>query len=385
MKKKLSVLLAVVLLAAAALAGCSGGGGGNDVEDEDVIKIGSVSPTTGPVATFGQSVLDATKLAFEEINAKGGVLGGKKLLLLNEDNQSKGEETGAAFRKLIEQEKVVAILGSVTTGDSLIGAPIAQEAKIPMLTPTSTAPAVTEVGDYIFRACFLDNYQSEAMATFAVEELNAKTAAIIKQSDSDYSVGLAEFFAKTFEAAGGKIVAEESYLESDIDFSAILTNVKAAKPDVIFLPAYYDTVGPIMQQARAAGIEAKFLGVDGMDSSELFSLAQGAEEGAYFSNHYSPAADVELVQHFLKAYEEKYGKTPDALAALAYDAAYIMAQAIDEAGSTEPQAIRDALANISYTGVSGNVTFDENRNPVKPIWVNVIKDGKYEVAKVVEP
>lgn len=383
MKKKISLLLAAFLVLSLALTGCSGGG--SEVDDENVVKVGAVSPTTGPVATFGQSTLDAFNLAFEEINANGGVLGGKQLLLLNEDNQSKGEETGAAFRKLIEQEKVVAILGSVTTGDSLIGAPIAQQAKIPMLTPTSTAPAVTEAGDYIFRACFLDNYQSEAMANFAIEDLNAKTAAMIVQTDSDYSVGLGEYFASTFEAAGGQIVAEEAYLQTDIDFNAILTNVKAANPDVVFLPAYYDTVGPIMKQARDAGIDTIFLGVDGWDSSELFSLGQGAEEGGYFCNHYSPAAEVELVKNFLGAYEEKYGKTPDALAALAYDAAYIMAQAIDEAGSTEPQAIRDALAAVSFSGVSGGVTFDANRNPIKPIWINKVKDGKYEVAKIVEP
>ena len=385
MKKKLTIVLAAVLVLSLVLVGCGGGGGGGSQEDEDVVKIGAVMPTTGAVATFGQSSLDAVKLAFEEINEKGGVLGGKKLVVINEDNQSKGEETGAAFRKLIEQEKVVAILGSTTSGDSLIGAPIAQEAKIPMLTPTSTAPAVTEYGDYIFRACFLDNYQAEAMAIFAIEELGAKTAAIILQSDNDYSVGLAKFFAEKFKELGGEIVAEEGYLQEEIDYSAILTNVKSANPDVVYLPAYYDTVGPILRQAKDAGLDATFLGCDGWDSSELFSLAQGAEEGGYFSNHYSPAADSELVQHFLSAYEAKYGKIPDALAALSYDAAYIMAQAIDEAGSTNPAAIRDALANISFTGVSGTISFDANRNPIKPIWINTIKDGKYEVAKTIEP
>ncbi|NLZ93287.1 MAG: ABC transporter substrate-binding protein [Firmicutes bacterium] len=384
MKKKLSVLLIAVLAFSLTLAGCGGGGGGSQ-EDENVIKIGAVMPTTGAVATFGQSSLDAVKLAFDQINEAGGVLGGKKLEVINEDNQSKGEETGAAFRKLIEQEKVVAILGSTTSGDSLIGAPIAQEAKIPMLTPTSTAPAVTEFGDYVFRACFLDNYQAEAMAIFAIEELGAKTAAVIVQSDNDYSVGLGKFFVAKFKELGGQIVAEEGYLQEEIDYSAILTNVKSANPDVVYLPSYYDTVGPLLRQAKDAGLDATFLGCDGWDSSEFFSLAQGAEEGGYFSNHYSPAADSELVQNFLSAYESRYGKTPDALAALSYDAAYIMAQAIDEAGSTDPAAIRDALANIEFTGVSGTITFDENRNPIKPIWVNMVKDGKYEVAKIIEP
>lgn len=386
MKRKLSLVLVIALVLSLALTGC-GKSATPPTPDpkEEEIKIGSVFPITGQIATFGISSVEATELAFEEINAKGGVLG-RQLKLYNEDNQSKAEETATAFTKLIDQVGVVAILGSVASSQSLAGAPIAQAAGIPMLSPTSTNPAVTLVGDYIFRACFIDPFQGQVMAQFAAKELNATKAAMIIEQESDYAIGLAEFFKDAFIAAGGTIVAEEKFSNQDKDFSAILTRVKAAAPDVVFVPSYYDTVGPILKQAKeVVELNAVFLGGDGWDSPDLFDLAGDAANGHFFSNHYSPDAGTPEVEAFLAAYQAKYNKTPDALAALAYDAAYLLAQAIEEAGSTDGAAIRDAMLAITFKGVSGTVTYDANRNPIKSAVIIGIEDGKQVFKTVVNP
>ena len=389
MKKRLSLVLVFALVLSLALTGCGGGGGTTPTPEpepkDEVIKVGSVMPVTGAIATFGISSVEAIELAFEEINAAGGVLDGKQLKLFNEDNQSKAEETATAFQKLIEQEGVVAVIGSVASSHSLAGAPIAQDAGIVMLSPTSTNPAVTEIGDYIFRACFIDPFQGEVMAKFALQDLSATKAALMVDVGSDYAKGLAQFFEEAFVAGGGTIVAEENFTDQDKDFSAILTRVKAAAPDVVFVPSYYDTVGPILAQAKAADLNAVFLGGDGWDSPDLFDLAGDAANGHFFSNHYSPDAGTPEITKFLEAYKAKYNKTPDALAALAYDAAYLLAQAINEAGSTEGAAIRDALAGISFTGVSGGITFDENRNPIKSAVIIGIEGQKQVYKPTVNP
>ncbi|MBS4031149.1 MAG: ABC transporter substrate-binding protein [Clostridiales bacterium] len=369
MKRKMFLVLVIVLIAALALSGC---GKKPDATTptpqqpvEEFIKIGSVMPVTGAIATFGVSSVEAIELAFKEINAEGGVLGGKKLKLYNEDNRSTAEETATAFQKLIEQEKVVAIIGSVASSHSLAGAPIAQDAKIPTISPTSTNPAVTLIGDYIFRACFLDPFQGEMMAKFALNELGLTTAAMIVEQESDYAKGLAQFFKQHFEAGGGTVVQTEEFSNQDKDFTAILTNIKAKNPEFVYIPSYYDTVGPILRQAKDMELNAQFGGGDGWDSADLFDLAGDAANGGFFSNHYSPDIDSPEVKKFLASYMAEYGKVPDALAALAYDAAYLMARAIDAAGSTDGTAIRDALAAITFTGVSGNIVFDANGDPVK--------------------
>ncbi len=387
MKRKLSLVLVFTMVFSLALTGCGGTQPPAPAAPTalEEIKIGSVFPVTGAIATFGQSSLNGTQLAFDEINAAGGVLGGRKLVLINEDNQSRTEETATAFQKLITQDEVSAILGSVASSHSLAGAPIAQAAGIPMLSPASTNPRVTEVGDFIFRACFIDPFQGQVMAKFALETLGVTTAAMLVEQDSDYSKGLASYFRKAFEAGGGTIVAEEGYKSTDTDFSAILTRVKAANPAVVFVPAYYGTVGPILRQAQAAEIDAVFLGGDGWDSDKLFELAGDAANGGFFSNHYSPDAGTPEVVAFLAAYQARFNAVPDALAALAYDAAHMLAQAINEAGSVEGVAIRDALAAISFTGVSGSVVFDENRNPVKSAVIIEIRDGKQVYKATVNP
>ena len=367
------------MVVALALTGCGGGG------ESDEIKIGSVMPMTGAHASFGTSSVECIELAFEEINAAGGVLDGKMLKLYNEDNRSTAEEAATAFQKLIEQTGVVAVIGSVASSASLAGAPIAQDAGIPMLSPTSTAVEVTQVGDYIFRACFIDPFQGQVMAQFASQELKLTTAAMIIEQESDYAKGLAEFFKIAFEKAGGTVVIIENFSSQDKDFSGILTRVKAANPEFVYIPSYYDTVGPILRQAKDMELDAQFGGGDGWDSPDLFDLAGDAANGGFFSNHYSPDVDTPAVKDFIAAYQAKYNKVPDALGALAYDAAYMMAQAINEAGTTEGAALRDALAAINFTGVSGNIVYDAERNPIKSAVVIGIENEAQVFKATVNP
>lgn len=349
------------------------------------IKIGAIFPITGPLATFGTSCANGAKMAVEEINARGGVLG-SKIELLIEDDQYKAEEAANAAKKLIERDKVVALIGEVTSSVTLVVAPIAQQSKIVLLTPTATNPKVTQVGDYIFRACFVDDFQGEVMANFVYKNLKLKTAAILTAVTSDYSKGLAQFFKQKYTALGGKIVAEESYSEGDTDFRAQLTKIKAAKPEFVYLPGYYADIGPILLQARELGITVPFGGGDGWDSPVLLQTAGKAAEGCFFSNHYSPDSKDLVVQTFVKNYQKKYGATPDALAALAYDAAKLLADAIKRAGSTDSAKIRDALAATKgFRGVTGVITFDANRNPVKSAVIIEIKGGKQVYRATVNP
>jgi len=349
------------------------------------IKIGAIFPITGPLATFGTSCANGAKMAIEEVNLRGGVLG-SKIELLIEDDQYKPEEAANAAKKLIERDKVVALIAEVTSSVTLVVAPIAQQSKIVLLTPTATNPKVTQVGDYIFRACFIDDFQGEVMANFVYKNLKLKTAAILTAVTSDYSKGLAQFFKQKFTALGGKIVAEESYSEGDSDFRAQLTKIKAAKPEFVYVPGYYADVGPILLQARELGITVPFGGGDGWDSPVLLQTAGKAAEGCFFSNHYSPDSKELVVQTFVKNYQKKYGTTPDALAALAYDAAKLLVDAINRAGSTNSSRIRDALAATKgFRGVTGVITFDANRNPIKSAVIIEIKGGKQVYRATVKP
>lgn len=352
------------------------------------IKIGAIFPITGPIATFGISSANGVKMAFEEVNAKGGVLGSKIELIL-EDDQYKAEEVANAAKKLIERDKVVAILGEVASSMSLVLAPICQASKVVMMTPTSTNPRVTLVGDYIFRACFIDDFQGTVMANFVYKTLKLKTSAMLVAVTSDYSKGLAQFYKEAYTKLGGKIVAEESYSEGDSDFRAQLTKIKAAKPEFVYLPGYYSDIGPILLQARELGITIPFGGGDGWDSPKLLETAGKAAEGCYFSNHYSPESKDLRVQTFVKNYKKKFGETPDALAALSYDAAMLLVEAIKKAGSAEPSKIRDALASFTkdkpFRGVTGTIYFDQNRNPVKSAVIIEIKGGKQVYRATVKP
>lgn len=349
------------------------------------VKIGLVTPLTGDVATFGESTRNAAIMWADEVNAKGGLLGGTVKLYI-EDDRNLPSETANAVSKLISQNKVLAIVGSVASKCTLAGAPIAQTAKVPMISPTSTNEAVTKVGDYVFRACFIDPFQGTVMAKFAFTALKAKNAAMLYDLGNDYTKGLAENFKKSFEALGGKIVASETYGVGESDFSGQLTRIKQAKPDVLFLPDYYNSVGLQARQARQLGITATFLGGDGWDSAELVPIGGSAIEGGMFSNHYAPGSKDPVADAFYNNYLKRFGAAPDALAALAYDACLVVGDAIKRAGKLDSTAIRDAMAATkNLVGVSGMLTFDANRNPIKSAVILEVKGGKFVYRDTVNP
>jgi branched-chain amino acid transport system substrate-binding protein len=349
------------------------------------IKIGEVNPLTGGISQFGISCHQGYLLAIEEVNQAGGVLG-QKIELVTEDDQSKPGECATVMRKLIGVDKVVGVLGDATSSATLEGAPIAQSSKVPMITPTATNPKITEVGDYIFRVCFLDEFQGRVLARFAREKLNAKTAAILTDVKQDYSVDLTKFFKEEFTKNGGSITREQSYSTGDTDFRAQLTALRAAKSDVVYVPGYYQEVALIIKQARQVGLTMPFIGCDGWANQSLLTIGGKALDGCYLTNHFSPDDPAPAVQKFVEKYKSKYGSVPDTFAALGYDAARILMDAINRAGSAEPGAIRDALAKTSgFEGCTGTIGFDANRNATKAALVLTIKDGKFQVAQKVEP
>lgn len=360
------------------------------VASAKMINIGGVACLTGAAATYGASTRNGTRLAFDDVNDLGGVdIGGEKYLIryIFEDDQGSPEVAANAFRKLIDQDEVYAILGSVMSSCTLAGAPIAQDSGVPVISPTSTAVQVTRTGDYIFRSCFLDPFQGAVVASFSYNDLKAKTAAVIFDSANDYTKGLAEAFRESFEKLGGKVVAYESFVEESktFDFSAQLTNIKSANPDVIFLDAYYSAAALMAKQARGLGITVPFMGADGWDSAEFTKLGGEAVEGGHFCNHYSPEDPRPIVQNFVKKYAEVYGETPDALATLAYDAALILIDSLNRAGSLDRAAIRDAIAATNLECVSGVITFDEYGDPLKSAVINKVVDGKFVFQKFVTP
>lgn len=353
--------------------------------DANNVKVGEFASLTGSEATFGQSSHNGTQQAVDEINASGGVLG-KQIDLLTEDNQSQAGMSATVVRKLISSDGVAAVLGEVASSRSLEAAPICQENKIPMISPASTNPKVTETGDYIFRVCFIDPFQGTVMANFARKTLKLQNVAVLTEVSSDYSLGLAKFFKEGFAADGGKIVAEGNYSHGDKDFSAQLTAIKAANPDGIFLPGYYTEVGLIALQARQLGINCPIFGGDGWESSSLVPIGGAALEGDYFSTHFSPDDTSPAVQNFVKAYQDRYHGTPDAMAALGYDSAMILADAIKRAGSTDAAKIRDALAATKdFHGVTGVISMDANRNASKPAVILTVKNGQFKYVDTIAP
>ena len=351
----------------------------------DKVRIGVFMSLTGSTANFGISSVNGIKMAADEVNKAGGI-NGKQIELLVEDDRSDASEAATIVTKFVTQDQVHAVLGEVASSRSIAAAPIAQNAKIPMLTPSSTNPEVTRKGDYIFRSCFIDPVQGAAIGQFAAKGLNAKRAAIMVDRKNDYSTGLATNITETFTKLGGQMVATTSYQEGDQDFNAQLTSIKGANPEVIFVPGYYNDVGLIAKQARDRGITVPLLGGDGWDSAQLYAIGGTALNGSFFSNHYSPFDTDPKVQKFVNDYKALYNTTPDALAATAYDAAHIMFDAIKRANSTDGTAIRNALAATNaFPGVTGTVTFNENRDAVKPIIMIEIKDGgTYAVRERVE-
>ncbi|MDX6575173.1 MAG: branched-chain amino acid transport system substrate-binding protein [Blastocatellia bacterium] len=364
------ILLSSIIIASLLTAfACQSGGGG------DKVKIGVFMSMTGDTANFGISSTNGIKMATDEVNAAGGI-NGKQVELDVQDDRSDPSEAATIVTKFVTQDGVNAILGEVASSRSIAAAPIAQNAKIPMLTPSSTNPEVTKKGDYIFRSCFIDPVQGAAIAQFAARTLNAKRAGIMVDRKNDYSTGLEKFISQTFTKLGGQMVVTQSYQAGDQDFNAQITSIKGANPDVIFVPGYYGDVALFAKQARDKGITVPLVGGDGWDAEQLYKIGGAALNGSFFSNHYSPYDQDPQVQKFVNDYKARYNSIPDALAATAYDAARIMFDAIKRANSLDGKAIRDALAATKdFPGVTGKVTFNENRDAVKPIVMIEIKDG----------
>ncbi|HEV8204746.1 MAG TPA: ABC transporter substrate-binding protein [Pyrinomonadaceae bacterium] len=362
------ILIASIVIASL-LSACNTQGGDNKV------RIGVFMSTTGTTANFGISSVNGIKMAADEVNAAGGI-NGKQVELLVQDDRSDASEAATIVTKFVTQDQVHAVIGEVASSRSIAAAPIAQNAKIPMLTPSSTNPEVTKKGDFIFRSCFIDPYQGAAIAQFAAKTLGAKSAAIMVDRKNDYSTGLEKVITQTFTKFGGKIVATQSYQEGDQDFNAQLTSLKGANPEVIFVPGYYNDVGLIAKQARDKGITVPLIGGDGWDSEQLYKIGGTALNGSYFTNHYSPYDTDPRVVKFVDDYKKRYNSIPDALAATAYDAANIMFDAIKRSKSLSGPDIRDALAATkAFPGVTGTVTFNEQRDAVKPIVMIEIKPG----------
>jgi branched-chain amino acid transport system substrate-binding protein len=349
------------------------------------VKIGEVDPLTGGVSQFGIGCHQGFVLAFEEINGEGGILG-QKIELVTEDDQSKPGQSATAVRKLITQDKVVAILGDATSSATLEAAPIAQSDKIPMITPTATNPRITEVGDFIFRVCFLDEFQGRVLAKFAREKLKAQRIFTLTDVKQDYSVDLLKFFKDEFTKLGGTIVGEQSYSTGDIDFRAQLTPIRGTKPDAVYVPGYYQEVALIVKQGRQIGLTVPFIGCDGWANQALVTIGGKAIDGCFFTDHFSPDDQSPIVKSFVAKYQEKYGALPDTFSALGYDAARLLADALKRAGSTDSPALRDALAKTqAFPGVTGQISIDANRNASKPGLIVTVKDGKFVIAEKIAP
>jgi branched-chain amino acid transport system substrate-binding protein len=397
--KKIGAIILTTVLTAALATGCGnnketeGNAAANGGNAAETIKIGANLELTGGQASFGDSALKGAQLAVKEINDAGGVLG-KQLELVEADNASKSEEATRAAQKLITTEKVVAIIGATTSTNTLGIVPVAQEKEIPLISSSATNPKVTvdersgELNQWVFRASFIDPFQGQVMANFATETLKAKTAVIYTDTSSDYSKGLQTFFKETFTNNGGTILSEESYQQKDSDFKAVLTRIKEANPDVIYLPGYYEEVGKILKQAREMGITVPFMGGDGWDSPQLAEIA-GAEalNNTYMSNHYSPEDSAPEVKSFVDAFKAANGDAvPDGMAALGYDAVKLVADAITRAGDTDPTKLKDALAATKDLQLAtGKITMNETHDPVKAAVVLKFVDGKQTFETKVNP
>lgn len=390
MKKSLILLLTLILVIGS-FAGC-GGGDTEEGEAATEVKIGINYELTGPVATYGEASVDGIMMAFDEINEAGGI-NGMQIVPVTVDNKSDAAEATSLATRLFTQEGVVAALGPATSGNYMATIPVAMGNNIPIISASATADegvtvdANGNVNEYVFRLCFNDSFQGVTMANFAATNLNATKAVIIQDNSSDYAKGLAKNFIETFEAAGGTIVAQEGYVAKDKDFNAILTKIKGSDFDVIFLPGYYQEAGLVIKQARDLGITTPVLGADGFDSPVLLELA-GADalNDVYFSNHYSSLDQDPMVQDFIAAFKEKYGSEPNAFHALGYDLGKYIADAIQRSGSTDPVAIKDALAATeNFAGVTGTFSMGKDHNPVKSIVVIGLENGVQTTSVKVDP
>lgn len=378
----LRACIQVLLVIALAACGKKGDSVPCRVSDagKDPIVIGHFASMTGAQATFGISTDRAICLAIKEKNDAGGV-NGRKIGLVTIDDAGKQTEAATAVTRLINDHKVVAVLGEVASSLSLAGGPIAQKAKVPMISPSSTNPDVTDVGDYIFRVCFLDDFQGWVAAKFAKDNLKVTKAAILYDQSQAYSSGLADYFDKAFKQLGGEIVTKQAYTGGNLEISAQLQAIKGANAEVVFVPGYYSDAGTIIRKGKEAGITAKFLGGDGWDSEELPKIAGPAINGNYFTNHYAPEEDRPEVKNFVAKYKTSYNSTPDGLAALGYDAALVLFDSMQRAKSLSGPDLREAIAATKdFTGVTGTFSIDEHRNAKKSAVIIEYKDGKQMMA-----
>lgn len=386
MKKRiLAALMALAMLGA--FSGCSNTGDGGSASggsDSDTIRIGGLAPLTGDAASYGVAVNNAIQMAVEDINANGGI-DGKQIKYIYYDEKGDTTEATNAYNKLVQDDKVVAIIGDVTTKPTLAVAQTSQQDNIPIITATATAAEVTLTGPNIFRACFTDPFQGELMASYASEKLGATKVAVLSDMADDYSSGIAEAFVAKAEELGMQVVADEKYQDGDVDFKSQLTNIKGQNPDVLFLPVYYEDLRLISAQAKEVGVTAQLCGADGWDSVLTDNFDSSVLNGGVFCSQYSTESTDERVQNFISTYKEKYEMDPNMFAVLAYDATNMMAQAISDAGSTDSQTIIDAMAALEYDGLTGRMTFDEDRNPQKSAVIVSIQDNAYKFVENYDP
>ncbi len=388
MKRKLALFMSA-LVASSFLAGCSPQSTSSD--NSETIKVGLNYELSGPVSTYGQSLTAGIEFAMEEINTNGGVLG-KQIEIVKVDNKSDTAEAANVSTRLATRDKVVAILGAATSGNTKAALPPAVQNKVPLISASATADDVTvdskgNVREYVFKTCFSDSFQGVTMANFAAQDLTLKNAAILLDNTNDYSKGLAKSFNETFSSLGGTIVAEEAYVAKDTDFKAVLTKIKATNPEVLYVPGYYEEVGLIVKQARELGLTVPVLGGDGFDSPKLAEIA-GSEalENVFYTNHYSPSDDTPEVVNFQKSFKAKYNNDADAFNALGYDLAYFLADAVERAGEADPEKVKDALAStVDFKGITGTLSIDEFHNPVKSVTILKVVEGVPTFLKKLEP
>lgn len=392
-KMKLSVLMLAFVMLFTACGNNNAANENENVESDEII-IGALGPLTGNVAIYGIAATNGTKIAIDEINEAGGILG-KQVKLILEDEKGDAQEAMNVYNKLVE-DGAVAIIGDITSGPTLAIADLANRDNMLLITPTGTQLDITEGRPSVFRVAFTDPFQGRMLAQYAKDTLGASTAGILANTSNDYSQGVKEAFMAEAENLGLEIVANESYGAADRDFRVQLTTIASQNPDVLLIPDYYETIALIAPQAREVGIESQFIGPDGWDgitaqlttglSDEgLTAEALQSVEGAIFTNHYSLDDPNENIQNFIAKYNELHGENPASFSALGYDAAYMVKQAIEEAGSTDSDAIIDAMKNINYEGLTGSIKFDENNNPVKAISMIEVNEGEYKLESVVEP
>lgn len=389
MKKRIALLTALVLTTSL-VAGCSKSSS-TSASGGKTIKVGLNYELTGAVASYGSSLTEGIEMAVEEINKNDGVLG-KQIEIVKKDNKSETSEAANISAALATDKGISLLLGPATSGNTKAASTAATQNKVPLISASATDDGVTvdkngKVRDYIFKTCFSDSFQGVIMANFAYTDLGTKNAVILEDVGSDYSKGLSKSFDAQYTELGGKIVAKEAYQAKDSDFKAVLTKIKGANPDVVYLPGYYESAALIIKQARELGLTVPFLGGDGYDSPKLAELA-GKENlsKVYFTNHYASSDTTPEVVKFKEAFKAKYNKEPDAFNALGYDLGYFAADAIKRAGSADREKIKKALAETKdFKGITGSISIDEKHNPVKSITVLEVKDGVPTFLKKVEP